>query len=191
MKTIFKVIIGVLAAFVLLGIAGVACTAVFVDEVDKEMQKQETVTSDAEPAADADTSDAADAPAEEPEQQTTFKLGDTVGTETFEMTVANKANNKPDQYQDTTHGNIVSFDVEFKNLQDDKAYFASSDFNLYIDGELMEETFMGSDFGINGDVNAGRTLKGKIYFDAPAQGEMELVYEPSFSWTSLVITYTE
>lgn len=187
MKTIVKVALGVLVAFVLLGIAGVACTAVFVDEVDKEMQKQEAVT----PVEDAEADASEDASEEPSEQQTTFKLGDTVAADGFEMTVANKTDNKPTEYQDTTHGNIVSFDVEFKNLQDQKAFFSASDFNLYVDGELMEQSFLDSDFGIQGDVNAGRSLKGKVYFDAPAGGDIELLYEPSFSWTSLVITYTE
>ncbi|TCI77771.1 DUF3862 domain-containing protein [Exiguobacterium sp. SH0S1] len=39
MKTILKIIIGIVLAFVLLGIGMVACTGLFVNEVDKEITK--------------------------------------------------------------------------------------------------------------------------------------------------------
>lgn len=39
MKTIFKIVLGIIIAFVLLGIGAVACTGAFINEVDKEMTK--------------------------------------------------------------------------------------------------------------------------------------------------------
>lgn len=196
MKTILKITLGIVFGFGLIAVLGVACMAVFVDEVDKELQKEETVSSPEANASEessdsstpSDESTNEEAPAD---GNTTFKLGDTVQTSNFEMTVSNKTNNQPDQYQDAVNQNIVSFDVEFKNLSSSKSYFSSSDFNLYVDDELMESSYLGNDWGINGDVNTGRSLKGKIYFDAPAEGEIELIYEPSFSWTNLQIMFVE
>lgn len=189
MKTVFKVVLGVFIAFIIIAIAGVGCTALFVNEVDKELQKEETVTSTSDAPAEEDSPEALAEDAEEP-QDTTFKIGDTVATDSFELTVSNKQVLKPGQF-DTVNNGILAFDVEFKNLTDTKSYFDSYEFNLYVDGELMESTTYGSDIGLSGDVNAGRSIKGKLYFDAPAEGAIELIYEPSFSWNNLQITFTE
>ena len=189
MKTVFKVVLGVFIAFIIIAIAGVGCTALFVNEVDKELQKEETVTSTSDAPAEEGSSEAPAEGAEE-SQDTTFKIGDTVATDSFELTVSNKQVLKPSQY-DTVENGILAFDVEFKNLTDTKSYFDSYDFNLYVDGELMESTTYGDDIGLSGDVNAGRSIKGKLYFDAPAEGAIELVYEPSLSWDNLQITFTE
>ncbi|TCI25534.1 DUF3862 domain-containing protein [Exiguobacterium sp. SH5S4] len=39
MKTIFKIVVGILIAVTLLGVGAVACTGAFVNEVDKELTK--------------------------------------------------------------------------------------------------------------------------------------------------------
>ena len=189
MKTVFKVALGVLIALVIIAIAGVGCTALFVNEVDKELQKEETVTSTSDAPAEEDSSEAPAEDTEEP-QDTTFKIGDTVATNSFELTVSNKQVLKPGQY-DTAENGILAFDVEFKNLADTKSYINFSEFNLYVDGERMEYATYGTDIGLSGDVNTGRSMKGKLYFDAPAEGTIELIYEPSFLWNSPQITFTE
>lgn len=193
MKTVFKVVLGVIIALLIVAIAGAGCTALFVNEVDKELQKEETVTSTSDTTEDSSEAEAPADEAEEPaeETQNIFKIGDTVETKDFQLTVSNKKNNTPTQYQETTHGNIMSFDVAFMNLTGTKSYFDSSEFNLYVDGELMESSYLGDDWGISGDVNAGRTIKGKLFYDAPPEGEVELIFEPSFSWDALQVTFTE
>ncbi|WP_214889806.1 DUF3862 domain-containing protein [Exiguobacterium sp. s142] len=51
MKTIFKIVIGILIAVTLLGIGAVACTGAFINEVDKEMTKttEEAKTDESKP----------------------------------------------------------------------------------------------------------------------------------------------
>ena len=51
MKTVLKIIIGIVLAFVIIGIGMVACTGAFINEVDKEMTKttEEAKTDESKP----------------------------------------------------------------------------------------------------------------------------------------------
>ncbi|QNR19959.1 DUF4352 domain-containing protein [Exiguobacterium sp. Helios] len=72
--------------------------------------------------------------------------------------------------------------VVFDTVMHGSRYFIdNTEFNLYINNEKVESYYGGYEMAISDDLNKGKTLKGKIFFDAPKGQQLELIYKPSFS----------
>lgn len=181
MKKFLKLVIGFIIALVILIIAMVACTSFFASEVDKELKKSDSVSS-VDNNGDSKSSDKEEAPKE-------FKLGDTVKVGDIQLTISKAQNQSPDQYIETKNDNVVVFDVVAVNKGTDSVFVNSGEFNLYINDEKTKEYFGSGDTPISGDLNKGKTLKGKIFFDAPKGQQLELIYKPSFSWSDNEVVF--
>lgn len=184
MKTVLKFIIALIVVFVIIGIGVVACTSSVFNSVDEDMKKSEEVSvGKSDDKADKKSDDKADKKAKD------LKFGDTFSVGKIEFTISKPKNEQPGQYDSAKSGNIVVFDVVAKNNSKEQVFIDSTEFNLYDkNGEQIESTFLGDDYGLQGDVNAGRTIKGKLYFDTKAGQSLELVYSPTFSWTNVEVT---
>ncbi|MGX8237772.1 DUF4352 domain-containing protein [Exiguobacterium undae] len=180
MKKFFKLILGFIIALIILIIAMVACTSFFASEVDKELKKGDEVSS-------VDSTQSTD----DKKQATpkNFAFGDTLKVGDIQLTVSKAQNQSPDQYIDTKNNNVVVFDVTAVNTGTNSVFISSGEFNLYINDEKTEEYFGSEDTPISGDLNKGKTLKGKIFFDAPKGQNLELIYKPSFSWSDNEVVF--
>lgn len=180
MKKFFKLVLGFIIALVILIIAMVACTSFFASEVDKELKKSDSVSS-VDSNGDSKSADKEEAPKE-------FKLGETVKVGDVQLTVSQAQNQSPDQYSETKNNNVIVFDITAVNKGTDSAFIDDTEFNLYINDEKVE-SYYGDEMGISGDLNKGKTLKGQIFFDAPKGQQLELIYEPSFSWNDTEVVF--
>lgn len=182
MKTVLKFIIALIVVFVIIAIGVVACTSSVFNSVDEDMKKSEEVTVGDSDKSDKKSDDKADKKAED------LKFGDTFSVGKLQITVSKPKNEAPGEMDMADSGNIVVFDVVAKNNSKEQLFVDTTDFNLYDkNGEQIKEASR-DDYGINGEINAGRTLKGKLYYDAKAGQALELVYTPTFSWTDVEVT---
>ncbi|WP_214811353.1 DUF4352 domain-containing protein [Exiguobacterium sp. s127] len=182
MKKFFKLVIGFIIALVILIIAMVACTSFFANEVDKELKKSDSVSS-----VDSKDDSKESAKDESPKE---FKLGDTVKVGDIQLTISQAQNQSPDQYSETKNNNVVVFDITAVNKGTDSAYIDNTEFDLYINDEKVESYYGSDEMAISDDLNKGKTLKGKIFFDAPKGQQLELIYKPSFSWNDNEVVFT-
>lgn len=180
MKKFFKLIIGFIIAIVILIVAMVACTSFFANEVDKELKKGDEVSS-------VDSVEKNDKKKQETPKN--FSFGETIKIGDLQLTVSKPQNQSPDQYIDTKNNNVVVFDITAVNKGTNSVYVDSNEFNLYIDGEQTEAYFGSSDQPISGDINKGKTLKGKIFYDVQKGQQLELIYKPSFSWSDNEVVF--
>ena len=181
MKKFFKLVLGFIIALVILIIAMVACTSFFASEVDKELKKSDSVSS-VDSNGDSESADKEEAPKE-------FKLGETVKVGDVQLTVSQAQNQSPDQYSETKNNNVIVFDITAVNKGTDSAFIDSTEFNLYINNEKVESYYGSDEMAISDDLNKGKTLKGKIFFDAPKGQNLELIYKPSFSWSDNEVVF--
>lgn len=183
MRTIIKFVVAMLIVIGIIVVGVVACTSSVVNDVDKEMKKDSEVTV----GDDSKKSDSKDKKKEKKAEDLQF--GDTFSVGKIQFTISKPTNEEPGQYDSAKSGNIVVFDVVAKNNSKEQVFVDSTEFNLYDkNGEQIESTFLGDDYGLQGDVNAGRTIKGKLYFDAKPGQSLELVYSPTFAWTDVEVT---
>ena len=179
MKKLLKLVLGLIIAIVILIVAMVACTSFFANEVDKELKKGDEVT-----AVDSKQT-------KEDKQKNTLKhfaFGDTIKVGDVQLTISKAQNQSPAQYSESKNGNVVVFDVTAINKGDDSAFIDDTEFNLYINDEQVDSYF-GDDMAISGDLNKGKTLKGKLFYDAPKGQSLELIYKPSFSWNDNEVVF--
>lgn len=182
MKTIFKLVIAIIIVIAVIAIAGVACTSSVINEVDKDMKKDSEVTVD----DNSKKSDSKDKKAEKKVDNLAF--GDTFSVGKIQFTISKPKNEEPGEYDSAKSGNIVVFDVVAKNNSKKQVFVDATEFNLYDkNGEQIESNYMGDDYGLQGDLNGGRTLKGKLYFDTKPGQSLELVYSPTFSWDDVEV----
>lgn len=180
MKKFLKLVLGLIVAIVILIVAMVACTSFFANEVDKELKKGDEVTS-----VDSNKSSDVKKKSEAPK---TFTFGDTIKVGDVQLTISKAQNQSPNQYSEAKNNNVVVFDVTAINKGDDSSFIDNTEFNLYINDEQVE-SYYGDDTAISGDLNKGKTLKGKLFYDAPKGQSLELIYKPSFSWNNNEVVF--
>lgn len=110
-----------------------------------------------------------------------FAVGDTVKVNGLEITITNASFTEPNQYTPANKGKVLTLEVATNNTGD-SAFIDSSDFNLYdAEGNQLEQYFGYDEMAISGDINKGKKLSGKLYFDVPESASYELIYVPTFS----------
>lgn len=110
-----------------------------------------------------------------------FKVGDVVkiGDTELVVKIAKLRNGNP--YVPPKKGKVIEIEIEGKNQGNQSWFLTNGDFNLYDKaGEKLEEYFAIDDQQLSGEVNQGKSIKGKIFYDVPEADSYELVYKPNF-----------
>jgi hypothetical protein len=168
-----KNIIKTIGAVVLVGGILSACTTE-VEEVEKssETPKQETQQ-------------------EEKVEDKVFKVGDTVKVNGVEITITKASFTEPAEFTPAEKGKVLTIEIATNNVESDSAFIDSTEFNLYDkEGNQLPEYYGYDELAISGDINKGKKLNGKLYFDVPEADSYELVYKPSFTLDNKEIKWT-
>lgn len=127
--------------------------------------------------------------AEEKTEDKVYKIGDTIKVNNLQITVTGASYTDPEEYTAPTNGKVLTIELSTEN-QGESAYIDSTEFNLYdSEGNQLEQYYGYMDMAISGDINKGKKLAGKLYFDVPESASYELVYKPSFSFDNKEITW--
>lgn len=164
MKKVLKVLLGIVALFVL-GIVALVVLVPGGEEVTEE------VTAEAQNV---------------PEEGRIFVIGEPINYQGLEVTIVSAEFTKPNEYVAPQNGNVLTLEIQAVNNTDDKVMVDSTEFNLYdTAGNSLEQYFAYDETGISGTINSGKKLTGKMFFDVPQAQEYELIYRPSISfWDS-------
>lgn len=119
-----------------------------------------------------------------------YKIGDTVEVDGLKITLKDAKFTTPNEYTKAEQGKVLTVDIATENAGDTQAFIDNTDFNAYDkDGNQLEQYFGYDDMAISGDVNKGKKLSGKLYFDVPEQDSYEIIYTPTFSMDSTEIKF--
>ncbi|MGG1219390.1 DUF4352 domain-containing protein [Priestia endophytica] len=119
-----------------------------------------------------------------------YKVGDTVKVDGLKITLTKAEFTAPNEYTEATNGKVLTVEVATENDGDAKSFIDNTDFNLYDkDGNQMESYYGYDEIAISGDVNKGKKLNGKLFFDVPEQDSYEIIYTPTFSMDDTEITF--
>ncbi|MEH7117252.1 DUF4352 domain-containing protein [Neobacillus vireti] len=155
-----KKLLGVVVGMMVIGGALTACGETQVEKVD--------------------TKKVAEQPAKKAEDKV-FAVGDTVKVNGLEVTITKASFTQPNQYTQAEKGKVLTLDMTAKNTGE-SAFIDNTEFNLYdAQGNQLKEYFGYDEMAISGDVNKGKQLTGKLYFDVPQADSYELIYKPSFT----------
>lgn len=178
MSTIVKIVIGVILGMLIIGGGLVACSALFVNEVDKELNKEETATL-------ADDGEKKTSSEEKQAEKTTYQVGDTIEMDGIKITIRGAEYISPSEYSAPENGKVMQLTVDVENNSETSAYVSSAEFNLYdSEGNAFEPYYSIEGSDISADLNKGKKTSGTLTYDVKEGSTYELIYEPSFSWTS-------
>jgi len=78
-------------------------------------------------------------------------------------------------------GKVLELEVEGHNLGNQSWFLSDADFNLYDKtGAKLESYFGFDDLPLSGEVNKGKKVSGKLFYDVPEAESYELIYKPNF-----------
>jgi hypothetical protein len=119
-----------------------------------------------------------------------FKVGDTVSVNGLEITIKSAAFAEPTEYSPSVNGKIITLDVAVKNTNKEQAFIDNTEFAIYDnEGNKMEDYYGFDEMALSDDVNSGKQLQGKLYFDVKEQPTYEMIYTPSFTMDSKEIKF--
>lgn len=127
-----------------------------------------------------------DTPTETPtenqqEMSKQFKVGDVVKIGETELIIKSARFVEGNTYVRPKKGKVLEIEIEGKNNGNQSWYLGDADFNLYDPtGQKLEQYFGVDDLPFSGEVNQGKSVQGKIYYDVPEVDSFELVYKPNF-----------
>lgn len=111
-----------------------------------------------------------------------YQVGDVIKINGVELSIVSAKFTNPQQYVEPTKGKVLTLEVEVVNNSDTQAFVDNTEFNLYDkEGNGLEQYYGYDESAISGDINKGKKLTGKLYFDVPALESYELIYTPNFS----------
>jgi Domain of unknown function (DUF4352) len=147
-------------------------------------------TSVEDASSDSKSSSKQEAKKEESAKDKIYKNGETVKVDGLKITLTDAKFTTPNEYTKAEKGKVLTVAVATENEGDTQAFIDNTDFNLYDkDGNKVEQYFGYDDMAISGEVNKGRKMSGKLFFDVPEQDSYEIVYTPSFSFDSTEIKF--
>ncbi|MCM3639657.1 DUF4352 domain-containing protein [Priestia aryabhattai] len=112
----------------------------------------------------------------------TYNVGDTVKVNGLSVTITKASYTPAQEYTPAEKGKVLTLEVATENGGDDSAFIDNTEFNIYDKGGNQLEQYFGyDDLAISGDVNKGKKLSGKLYFDVPEAESYELIYKPTFA----------
>ena len=161
MKTVFKIIVGIIGAFIIMGVLFAGCTAFVFNEADKEITKQE----------DQNKKDS----------KKVEKVGTTKTYEDVDITVDSIDQVEAPEYTDK-EGTFYKVSFTIKNNSDEDAYFSTNDFKMQAEGKQFDEEFGYEDSFDLDIINSGNEVQGTAYF-VDTQGttekpEVQLSFSP-------------
>jgi Domain of unknown function (DUF4352) len=116
------------------------------------------------------------------EEEKVYKIGDTVRVDGLELTITSAKYTNPAPYSEVKNGKVLTIEVQVNNTSDTQKLIDSTEFALYdTNGNKLGEYFGYDELAISGDLNKGKKLAGKLYYDVPQAEKYELIYTPSFS----------
>lgn len=116
---------------------------------------------------------------ESPKQ--TFGVGDVVKIGETELIIKSVSFRKGDPYVPPKKGKVLELEIEGKNNGSRSWFLSDGDFNLYDkEGRKLDQYFSIDDQSLTGEVNQGKTTKGKIFYDVAESDRYELIYKPNF-----------
>jgi hypothetical protein len=129
--------------------------------------------------------------AEEPKHEDkVYKVGDVIKINGVELSIVSAKFTNPQQYVEPEKGKVLTLEVEAVNKSDTQAFIDNTEFNLYDkEGNNLEQYYGYDDTAISGDINRGKKITGKLYFDVPALEAYELIYTPTFSTDNTEIKF--
>ena len=161
MKTVFKIILGIIGAFIIMGVLFAGCTALVFNEADKEVTEQEEQSKE--------------------DSKKTEKIGTTKTYEDVDISVDSVEEVAAPEYSEK-EGTFYKVSFTIKNNSDEEAYFSTNDFKMQSEGKQFEE-----EFGYEGSfdldtINSGNEVQGTAYF-VDTQGttekpEVQLSFSP-------------
>ena len=160
MKTVFKIILGIIGAFIIMGVLFAGCTAFVFNEADKEITKQE----------DQNKKDS----------KKVEKVGTTKTYEDVDITVDSIDQVEAPEYTDK-EGTFYKVSFTIKNNSDEEAYFSTNDFKMQSEGKQFEEEFGYPDSFDLDMVNSGNEVTGQSYFVDTKGTQEEPVVQLSFT----------
>ncbi|WP_160198656.1 DUF4352 domain-containing protein [Senegalia massiliensis] len=114
-----------------------------------------------------------------------YKVGDTVKVGNVELTVNSASFSEPAEYSESKNGKVLTLDVTAKNTGDDQVFIDNTEFAIYDNNGNKQDDYYGyDDMAISEQINSGKQVQGKVYFDVVNQDSYEMIYTPSFSWDS-------
>ena len=143
MKTVFKIILGIVGAFIIMGVLFAGCTAFVFNEADKEIAKQE----------DQNKKDS----------KKVEKVGTTKTYEDVDITVDSIDQVEAPEYSDK-EGTFYKVSFTIKNNSDEDVYFSTSDFKMQAEGKQFDEEFGYEDSFDLDTINSGNEVQGTAYF---------------------------
>lgn len=161
MKTVFKIILGIIGAFIIMGVLFAGCTALVFNEADKEVTEQEEQSKE--------------------DSKKTEKIGTTKTYEDVDISVDSVEEVAAPEYSEK-EGTFYKVAFTIKNNSDEEAYFSTNDFKMQSEGKQFEEEFgYGGSFDLD-TINAGNEVQGTAYF-VDTQGttekpEVQLSFSP-------------
>ena len=151
MKTIFKIIAGIIGAFIIMGVLFAGCTAFVFNEADKEITKQENQN--------------------KKDSKKVEKVGTTKTYEDVDITVDSIDQVEAPEYSDK-EGTFYKVSFTIKNNSDEEAYFSTNDFKMQSEGKQFDEEFGYEDSFDLDTINSGNEVQGSAYF-VDTQGTTE------------------
>lgn len=126
---------------------------------------------------------------ENPEDKV-YNVGDVISIDGLEVSIISAEFTNPTEYGKAEKGKVLTLTVESTNNSDNSAFVDNTDFNIYdVEGNKHDFYYSYDESMISGDINKGKKLTGKLYFDVPEAQEYELIYSPTFSWDDIEIKF--
>ena len=121
-----------------------------------------------------------------------LSVGDTAKANGFKVTVQSAKFTDPAQYTKSKNGKVLTIQLHVENGSESQSFIDESDFNLYSkDGTKLDPYFGYDEMALSApNLNKGKKVDGKLYYDVPANKEYELDYTPAFSWSGKEIKWT-
>lgn len=110
-----------------------------------------------------------------------FKVGDVVKIGDTELIIKSARFVEGNTYVRPKKGKVLEIEIEGKNNGTQSWFLTDADFNLYDkNGQKLEQYFAIEDLPFSGEVNQGKSISGKIYYDVSESNNFELIYKPNF-----------
>jgi hypothetical protein len=120
----------------------------------------------------------------------TYKVGDTVSVDGMEITINSATFSEPSEYTESVNGKILTLEATVKNTNKEQSFIDNTEFAIYDnEGNKMEDYYGYDEMALSDNVNSGKQLQGKLYFDVKDQATYELIYTPSFTMDSKEIIF--
>jgi len=109
----------------------------------------------------------------------TFKVKDVVKIGSRELIVKSAKLTDGDAFNRPKRGKVLELEIQGRNLGNSPWILTEFDFNCYDKSGSKLESYFSDEISQLGEINQGKTVSGKLFFDAPDERVFELVYRPN------------